>query len=157
MSSRAGRRLRVAGLELSVHALGPGESHADSYWELHGPLHVAFIGDVVLNGEHAYTNDGHTRAWLQNLQRLQRELAGVSRIYPGHGPAGDLGMLAWQIEYLTAYRAEVEAVRAGGKTLTDEAKQALLTRMRTRYPHAGLEFMVQLGADTVASELAETH
>jgi glyoxylase-like metal-dependent hydrolase (beta-lactamase superfamily II) len=151
-----GDALAFDGLSFVVHDLGPGESHADAYWELQGPERAAFIGDEVLNGEHAYTNDGHTAAWLANLDRLARELRGVSRFYPGHGPAGSAAMLDWEQGYLTRYRAEVDALRAGAQSLSDADKQTLGVRLKAEYPDAGLEFMIALGADSVASELARS-
>ena len=144
----------IAGLEFVVHDLGLGESHADSYWELRGAEPAAFIGDEVLNGEHAYTNDGHTAAWLANLERLARELQGIDRLYPGHGPAGNAGLLDWEKGYLQRYRAEVDALRAGADRLSDADKQTLEIRLTTAYPDAGLKFMIALGADSVAAELA---
>jgi glyoxylase-like metal-dependent hydrolase (beta-lactamase superfamily II) len=142
------------GLTFVAHELGPAESHADSYWELLGPQRAAFIGDEVLNGSHAYTNDGHTTEWLKNLERLTRELKGVKRVYPGHGAAGDPSMLSWEKQYLSKYRQEVEALRAGRPSLTEAQKKTLVERMKAAYPTAGNEFMIALGADTVAAELA---
>jgi len=149
-----GQRLTFDHLTFVAHELGPGESHADSYWELVGPERAAFVGDVVLNGEHAYTNDGHTAAWLKNLDRLARELAGVKHVYPGHGAAGDASLFDWEKRYLVVYRKEVDAQRAGADKLTDAQKKALVEKMKAAYPSAGLEFMITLGADTVAAELA---
>jgi glyoxylase-like metal-dependent hydrolase (beta-lactamase superfamily II) len=147
-----GQKLTIDGLAFVAHDLGPGESHADSWWELAGPERAAFVGDVVLNGEHAYTNDGHTSRWLANLERVKR--TGVKRIYPGHGAAGGASMFDWETQYLTRYRQQVKALRAGGSTLSDAAKKALVEKMKADYPDAGLEFMIALGADSVAAELA---
>src|ERR1700759_708482 len=86
----SGAHLTIGGLEFVVRDQGPGESYADSYWELLGPVHVAFVGDNVLYHDHAYTNDGHTRDWLAHLAQMRRALGGVSMLYPGHGSSGDL-------------------------------------------------------------------
>jgi glyoxylase-like metal-dependent hydrolase (beta-lactamase superfamily II) len=114
---------------------------------------VSMDCDEVLNGEHAYTNDGHTAAWLASLDALARELKGV-KVYPGHGAPGDASLFAWQKQYLTLYRKEVDRLRTGKDRLTDEQNQALVAKMKAAYPSAGLEFMITLGADTVAGELA---
>jgi glyoxylase-like metal-dependent hydrolase (beta-lactamase superfamily II) len=148
------QRLSFDGMTFTVHELGPGESHADSYWILEGPTPVAFIGDLVLNGSHAYTNDGHTAAWIKSLARLQRELKTIKQLMPGHGPAGDASILAWQIAYLTKYRSEAERLRAGQAKMSDEGKKTLEAQMKAAYPTAGNLFMIALGADTVAAELA---
>jgi len=151
---RDGQALTFDGMTFVAHDLGPSESHADSWWELRGAERSAFIGDQVLNGSHAYTNDGHTAEWLRNLARLARALRDVRHVYPGHGAAGDASMLAWERQYLITYRAEVESLRGGAARLTDAQKQILVARMTAAYPTATNEFMIALGADTVAAELA---
>jgi glyoxylase-like metal-dependent hydrolase (beta-lactamase superfamily II) len=150
-----GQSLDIDGLRFTVHELGPGESHADSYWSLANE--AAFIGDVVLYGEHAYLSDGHSTQWLANIARLEHELAGVHRLYPGHGAAGGLELLRWQRDYLLAYRAQVERLRAGQTQLSAAQKEQLVASMKQSYPQAGLEFLISLGADPVASELASVH
>jgi len=154
---RDGQKMTFDGMTFVVHELGPSESHADSYWELLGPERAAFVGDQVLNGSHAYTNDGHTAAWLAHLERLSRELGAVKRIYPGHGPVGDASLFTWEKQYLTAYRTEVEALRAGARQLSEPQKKALIARMKSAYPTLTNDFMIALGADTVATELATAH
>jgi glyoxylase-like metal-dependent hydrolase (beta-lactamase superfamily II) len=149
-----GATLALDGISWTVHALGPGESHADSYWTLEADKTYVFLGDVVLYGEHAYVNDGHTAAWLETLHRLHADLRGATALYPGHGAAGGLELLDWEEAYLTTYRKEVEDLRRGSARLADSDKPVLVARMKKRYPTAGLDFMIELGADTVAAELA---
>jgi glyoxylase-like metal-dependent hydrolase (beta-lactamase superfamily II) len=153
-TARDGEDFTFDGLRFTVHALGQGESHADSYWVLDADGGHAFIGDTVLAGVHAYVTDGHTTRWLANLERLERELENVAKLHPGHGAPGGRELLGWQRDYLNAYRAQVESLRAGRGTLTEEGKQALTAEMKRRYPTAGLEFLIGLGADPVAAELA---
>jgi len=138
-----------------VHDLGPGESHSDSYWATDlGDGKIAFIGDAVLQGVHAYVTDGHTTQWLATLERLRRELAGAKVLYPGHGEPGDLGMLGWQKDYLEKYRAAVRDLAEGHARLSDEQKKQLVARMKVVLPSDRLEFLIPLGADPVAAELA---
>jgi glyoxylase-like metal-dependent hydrolase (beta-lactamase superfamily II) len=151
--AKDGAKLALGGMTFVVHDLGAAESHADSYWELVGAERIAFVGDQVLAGSHAYTNDGHTAAWIKNLDRLARDLK-TATIYPGHGAPGDAKLLTWQKAYLVKYRAEVDKLRKGGKALGDAQKQALVAAMKTAYPDAKLDFMITLGADTTAAELA---
>lgn len=63
-------------------------------------------------------------------------------------------MLSWEKQYLIKYRQEVEALRTGRPSLTEAQKKTLVGRMKAAYPTAGNEFMIALGADTVAAELA---
>jgi glyoxylase-like metal-dependent hydrolase (beta-lactamase superfamily II) len=149
-----GETVSFDGVALTVHALGPGESHHDAYWLLEGPPKVAFVGDVVLHGVHAYTADGHTAAWIANLDRLARELADVDTIYPGHGEPGGPELLTWQRAYLDVYRGAVAGLSGGRATLSEAAKGKLVERMKAFLPNERLAFLIPLGADPVAAELA---
>jgi glyoxylase-like metal-dependent hydrolase (beta-lactamase superfamily II) len=150
-----GQSVTFGGLTFTVHDLGPGESHFDSYWTTElGGGRIAFIGDAVLHGVHAYLTDGHSARWLANLERLRRELAGARMLYPGHGEPGGLELLDWQKNYLERYRAEVKALAKGQALLSEDQKKELVARMKTVLPNDKLEFLIPLGADPVASELA---
>jgi glyoxylase-like metal-dependent hydrolase (beta-lactamase superfamily II) len=142
--------VELGGLRFTVHAVGAAESHADSYLALDDR---AFIGDLAFHGTHPYTADGHTGDWLTALDRLTGALDGAT-LYPGHGAPGDVGMLADQRRYLMMYREAVGRLAAGAATLTD-VQRAELTAVMTRFlPGAPLIWMIGLGADAVAAELA---
>ncbi len=150
-----GDSLEFDGVTFTVHDLGPGESHSDSYWVARAGAHqVAFIGDVVLNHVHAYVTDGHTTAWLRNIDRLEKELRGVDELYPGHGDSGGVELLDWERNYLTEYRAAIRGLAVGRSSLTDEQKKELVTRMTSFLPNQKLAFLISLGADSVAAEFA---
>ena len=152
----SGESMEVDGVTFTVHNLGPGESHSDSYWVVKaGAQTFAFIGDVVLDHVHAYVNDGHTTDWLKNIDQLKSELKGASMLYPGHGNPGGAELLDWQRGYLTAYRTEVIKLAAGRPTLTDDQKKALVIAMEAYFPSKKLEFLIALGADSVAAELSK--
>jgi glyoxylase-like metal-dependent hydrolase (beta-lactamase superfamily II) len=151
----SGESLTFGGVRFTVHELGPGESHSDTWWmaDIDGTK-VAFIGDSVLQGVHAYVSDGHTRQWLANLDRLRRDLAGARVLYPGHGEPGGIELLDGQRAYLQRYRQEVRALARGGRMLTEAQKKELTSRMRAFLPTDKLEFLIALGADAVAAEVA---
>jgi glyoxylase-like metal-dependent hydrolase (beta-lactamase superfamily II) len=150
-----GGTLEVDGVKFTVHDLGPGESHRDSYWLVTDEKRtIAFIGDVVLNQVHAYVTDGHTAGWLKNIDRLEKELRGASRIHPGHGESGGLELLEGERRYLMEYRATVQSLAQGKPTLTEAQKQELTAHMTTYLPNQKLAFLIALGADPVAAELA---
>jgi hypothetical protein len=151
--ARDGETLVFDGVAFTVHDLGPGESHSDSIWLVNGPDPVAFVGDVVLNRVHAYMADGHTGAWLENLDRVRRICAGVATLHPGHGAPGPADILDWQRQYLTAYRNEVRSLAGGRGSLTEQEKEELVSRMKNHLATDRLEFLIGLGADAVASEL----
>jgi len=154
-----GERVTVAGIEVEVRAVGAAESHADSFLLVRpqgqpdaAPL--AFIGDLAFHGTHPYVADGHTGAWLAALDRLDTELAGATVLYPGHGPAADRAVLAEQRRYLLMYREVVRGLTGGSGVLTDPQRARLADTMTRFLPDAPLSWMIGLGADAVAAELA---
>jgi glyoxylase-like metal-dependent hydrolase (beta-lactamase superfamily II) len=151
-----GDEVELNGLSFSIRELGPGESHADSYFRVsaEGGRPVAFIGDIAFHGTHPYTADGHTAAWLSNLDTLASELADVGVLYPGHGDPAGPALIDEQRRYLLFYREVVRRLAGGASTLTEAHKAELGRTMQAFLPEAPLAWMVGLGADAVAAELA---
>ncbi|MEU7831208.1 MULTISPECIES: MBL fold metallo-hydrolase [unclassified Nonomuraea] len=150
----SGDAMEIGGVRLTVTDIGPAESHADSYIVAEaGGKRIAFIGDVAFAGTHSYLTDGHTGTWLAALDRLAGELAGV-RLYPGHGPAGGVELFDDQRKYLLMYREAVARLAAGDTSLDEERKRELTSLMVRYAPDAPLDWLVSLGADPVAAELA---
>ena len=142
--------VELGGLRFTLHAVGAAESHADSYLVLDDR---AFVGDLAFHGVHPYTADGHTSSWLAALDTLTDALDDAT-LYPGHGSPGGVGMLAEQRRYLMMYRETVGRLAAGASTLTDAQRQQLTATMTRFLPGAPLTWMIGLGADAVAAELA---
>ena len=151
-----GEQVRFGELTFTVRELGPAESRADSYFLLaaDGGEPVAFTGDVAFNGMHPYTADGQSARWLAALNVLAGELGGVGLLYPGHGDPAGPGMLAEQRRYLLYYRELVRRLSGGQAKLPPSAQAELDTAMREFLPGAPLTWMIGLGADAVAAELA---
>jgi glyoxylase-like metal-dependent hydrolase (beta-lactamase superfamily II) len=151
-------QVTLDGVTYTARELGEAESHADSLF-LAQPLGgrpVAFIGDLAFHGVHSYTADGHSTRWLAVLDRLTGELAQVDRLFPGHGEPAGPELFTAQRQYLLSYREAVRRV-AGGRPALDDAARAELERMiRDSLPDAPLTWMIGLGADAVAAELATT-
>ncbi|MFE0156298.1 MBL fold metallo-hydrolase [Nonomuraea sp. NPDC059007] len=144
----------IGGLRLTVHDIGPAESHADSYIVVQGGgRRAAFIGDLAFGSMHAYLSDGHSGHWLAALDRIAHDLAGTP-LWPGHGPSGSISMLEAQRQYLLMYRETIKRLACGAPALTDASKQELTRTMAQFSPDARLEWLVGLGADAVAAELA---
>lgn len=148
-----GETVTYGGMNFTVHAMGPSESHADSYWTLDGGSPAAFVGDLTFNGTHAYVTDGHTTQWLASLDRLDAELPADAVLYPGHGPVGDKSLVGAQRAYLEAYRSELAELIATHGEVNDEVRAALTEAMDEYLGSKQLDFLVGLGADAVAAEL----
>lgn len=144
----------VGAVTFTVHDYGPAESDADSVWTAtgDGPA-VAFVGDLAFSGTHAYLADGHTSRWLDMLDRLEAELADVGTLLPGHGRPAGTELWHRQRRYLLMVREAVRA-RADDGALTDADRAALVATMTRFAPEAPLSWLVGLGADAVARELA---
>jgi glyoxylase-like metal-dependent hydrolase (beta-lactamase superfamily II) len=151
-----GAQVRFGELSFTVRELGPAESHADCYFLLTADdgATVAFTGDLAFNGMHPYTADGHSARWLAALDVLAGELAGVGTLYPGHGDPAGAGVLAEQRRYLLCYRELIRRLSGGQDTVPQDARAELEKTMRAFLPGAPLTWMISLGADAVAGELA---
>src|SRR5262249_39495984 len=143
-------------LTFTVRELGPAESHADSYFVLatDGYAPVAFTGDLAFNGMHPYTADGHSASWLAALEVASSDLVGIGTLYPGHGDQAAPQILAEQRRYLLYYTELVRRLSDGQAKLPPAAMAELEASMRTFLPDAPLTWMIGLGADAVAGELA---
>jgi glyoxylase-like metal-dependent hydrolase (beta-lactamase superfamily II) len=154
---RDGEALTFDGITYRAHDFGPGgDCDANTIWIVEDEPRIAFVGDLVFNGTHSYTADEHIGDWLANLERARVLLADVQMLYPGHGPAGSLELLDTQRRYLLTYQGVVKDLAHGAASLSEAAKQELVKRMEAFLPDAPLTFMIALGADAVASELAKS-
>jgi glyoxylase-like metal-dependent hydrolase (beta-lactamase superfamily II) len=151
-----GAQVQLDEMTFTVRELGPAESHSDSYLVLtgNGSATAAFTGDLVFHGTHPYTADGHSGAWLAALDVLGGELAGIGTLYPGHGAPAGPGLLADQRRYLLYYRELIRRLSGGEPRLSEAAKSELTTALQAFLPDAPLAWMIELGADAVAAELA---
>jgi glyoxylase-like metal-dependent hydrolase (beta-lactamase superfamily II) len=150
-----GEALTFDGITYRVYDLGPGgDCDANAMWVVEADRNVAFVGDLIFHEMHSYVADAHLLSWLANLERARILLQDVETIYLGHGKPGSLDLLNAQRDYLLTYCAAVKELAQGEAKLTETARQALVTRMQEYAPDAPLTFMIALGADAVAAELA---
>lgn len=143
------------GISYRVYDLGAGgDCDANALWVVESDPKIAFVGDLVFNGMHSYVADDHLLGWLANLERARGFLQEVKTIFPGHGKPGSLDLFDVQRDYLLAYCIAVKELAHGEPQLTEDAKKSLVARMEQYNPNAPLTFMIALGADAVAAELA---
>lgn len=136
-------RLEVAGLELTLHRLGPGCSHAHLAVAHEGHL---FVGDLVASGTHAWLELGLLEAWHERLDEL--EALSPTAVHPGRGRSGGPAVIAEQRRYLRAVTAEVASAQAANLDRdrgVERAKQALIQR----YPERRYRVFLELGLPAV--------
>jgi glyoxylase-like metal-dependent hydrolase (beta-lactamase superfamily II) len=117
-------KIEIDGIELQVMEFPEGESKHLAC--LYIPSMKAFIsGDVVDNGAHLYVAEKHMESWISRLDEIETFAKDrIAVFYPGHGPSGDLSLIAKTREYLRDFR---EAIECGdGKTAE--------TQLLERYP-----------------------
>jgi glyoxylase-like metal-dependent hydrolase (beta-lactamase superfamily II) len=121
-----GETVSIGGLELRVRSLGPGESFADTIWELDHD--TVFVGDVAYSGMHAYLADGQWTKWLDLFDRLERDLSSSATLYVGHGPPGGKELLGAQRQYIETF---VESVRRHAAVVASGDHRPVLDERRT--------------------------
>lgn len=154
---RDGERLDIGGIELVIYEMGRGE--ADSATVFFAPDDNAlFIGDVADNQRTGFLMEGHTVEWLIQIETLQRTFADLNpQLYPGHGAAGGMEMLASQTEWIESVRTLVKDRMDGG--VDDAEVSEIVEIMSERYPNhppvAAVPNLMSENIKAVASEMAE--
>jgi hypothetical protein len=100
-----------------------------------------------------------------SLSRFRFQLAGICgltkdipadwTVYPGHGLSAGVAVIDAQRQYIAALRAAIQA-QLGPSGLTPDATKGAVEAVRARYPGWALEMLIQMNAEAVAKELAET-
>jgi glyoxylase-like metal-dependent hydrolase (beta-lactamase superfamily II) len=143
-----GEVVELGGVEFRVETIGPAESDADTVWRVESG--DVFVGDVAYNDHHAYLADGNWVAWLEALERLERELRDATAIHVGHGDTADASVFGRQRGYVETFISAVErnldAVSAGDHS-------AVLSAMAGLVGRDDLAFLMQLSIEPVASAI----
>jgi glyoxylase-like metal-dependent hydrolase (beta-lactamase superfamily II) len=142
-----GDTISLGGLDLGVRTLGPGESFADTIWQLDDD--TLFVGDIAYNGMHAYLADGQWAHWLDLIDRLDRELPSSATLLVGHGPPGGKELLSAQRRYVETF---VESVRRHAATIAGGDHRPVLEDLRSIVPSEDLLFLTDL---SIAPTLAQ--
>jgi glyoxylase-like metal-dependent hydrolase (beta-lactamase superfamily II) len=153
----SGQPIRIDGVDFVITDLGEGESLADAVIQIPANPSAMFVGDLAMPRIHGFLGNGTTTKFLAQLARLRAMANAQTLVYPGHsGTAPAIPALDRQIAYINAVRAAVREVAKGRPQMTDAEKQQLLQIVKRFEPSSTLEFVVTLGADAVAKELAGT-
>ena len=104
--------LELEGARLDVVEFGEGESkHNATLYLPH--LRALLSADLVYHDAHLYLQERHLQSWLARLDELEQfAKPRISTIYPGHGDAGDLCLIAQTRAYLRDFLAAIETGEA---------------------------------------------
>jgi len=146
--------ITLDGLDYRFRDLHAAESSSDLFFTLGRNRSVVFVGDVVFNNMHGFMNDGNSAQWLQVLQQLLTELAGVGQLFTGHGMPGPTSeLIQSQIEYIAYYRSILYTVINDNHVISNEQKQLFEQLMVANYPQYKLTSFINAGIEAVSNEL----
>ena len=91
---------------VELRYFGVGHTRGDGFAWL-PKERILFTGDAAVNGPFNFMGDGDSAAWVDTLGKAQK--LGPAVVAPGHGPAGDSGVLDAQRQLLRG------AARRGGE------------------------------------------
>ena len=100
----SGSVLALEGVNRQVLEFGEGESKHNATIYI-SELESILSADLVYNQAHLYLQERHLESWLTRLDELEKFAKGrVSTIYPGHGQAAGLELIAQTRVLLTRLR-----------------------------------------------------
>lgn len=137
-------------MTFTVIDLGPSESPHDSPWILGDDAKTIFLGDQIYDHRHCYLADGFYEEWLRNIETLRTRFPDGAVFYIGHGGPVGGEMWDWQREYIERF---VEAVSGADWSNADQAKAAVVGRMKAYEPSDELQFLMELSIEPIATKL----
>jgi glyoxylase-like metal-dependent hydrolase (beta-lactamase superfamily II) len=116
--------LNVDHMQVEVVEFGEGESKHVAAVHIPG-LKALLSADLAYNNTHLYLQERHLESWLSRLDELEAFADDkISTIYPGHGSAAGLELIAQTRAYLHDF---AEAIRSGDAQTAEQ-------RMLAKYP-----------------------
>jgi glyoxylase-like metal-dependent hydrolase (beta-lactamase superfamily II) len=137
-------------VKFTVIDLGPSESPHDSPWILGDDAKTVFLGDQIYDHKHCFLGDGFYEEWLRNIETLRTRFPDGAVFYIGHGGPVGGEMWDWQREYIERF---VEAVSGADWSSTDQAKAAVVGRMKAYEPSDELQILMELSIEPIATKL----
>lgn len=114
------KNLAVYGSRRAAEVICLGGGHTESDAILVVPeAGVAFVADLLFQGQHPWAGDGHLAEWRRILGEI--EALDLRAIVPGHGPLAGPADLGAMRDYLTMLEDQVAALVAAGGGLEEGA------------------------------------
>jgi glyoxylase-like metal-dependent hydrolase (beta-lactamase superfamily II) len=145
-----GESLTFDEVTLTVIDLGPSESPHDSPWVLGGDARTIFLGDQIYDHRHCFLADGFYAEWLANIETLRARFPADAVFYIGHGGPVGSEMWDWQRRYIELF---LDAVSNADWSEQEQAKAAVVARMKEYEPSDELQFLMELSIEPVAAKL----
>ena len=111
---------------------------------------IVFLGDQIYDHKHCYLADGFYEEWLRNIETLRTRFPVDAVFYIGHGGPVGGEMWKWQREYIERF---VEAVSGADWSSPDQAKAAVVGRMKAYEPSDELLILMELSIEPIAAKL----
>ena len=145
-----GESVTFDGVAFTVIDLGPSESPHDSPWILGDDAKTVFLGDQIYDHKHCFVADGYHEQWLPNIETLRDRFPGDAVFHIGHGGPVGADMWDWQRGYIETF---LEAVRGADWSEPENAKAAVVARMKAYEPSDELQVLMELSIEPVAEQL----
>lgn len=145
-------RLVIAGIELRMLDLGPGES--SDVTVIHVPDADALLAsDLIYSRCHPWLAESRSNAWLRQIEDIDQRFGQVSRIFPGHGPEGGRELLDEQRRYILEFRKTVSQCRSASNLVDDCIAKTREQTIRGR-PDWPLDMLIDTNAKAMLAELS---
>ena len=136
------------GVSFKIIDTGPGESPANSIWQLEGEKPIYFVGDIFYHDMHAYLADGYYNEWLEALTKWESLLPDNALLYQGHGKVpSSKTQLQWQRRYIETFVQAVKTAQA------DAIEQQVTDKMKEFLPNDDLLFLMKLSIPSMQKRL----
>ena len=122
----------MGGVTARIFTMGPAHTRGDNFIFVKEDG-LLFGGDVITNRFFPIIGE-QGASWIAILDRLAA-LKPV-KVVPGHGEAGDAGLIARERAFLALMQSRTRALKSQGRS-ADEAATRLTGELKTQYPDWG--------------------
>lgn len=145
-------RLVIAGIELRMLDLGPGE--ASDMTVIHVPeVDALLASDLIYSRCHPWLAESRSDAWLRQIDDVDQRFGHVSQVFAGHGPQGGRELLDEQRRYILEFRETVSQYRSASNLAGDSIAEIREKTMRGR-PDWPLDMLIDMNAKAMLAELS---
>ena len=137
-----GKTLSLAGIEFTIHDLGPGEAK-NNIIIYQKDLNLVFAGDIFYPHTHYYLGEGRIAGARGHLEFILKNYDPETAILGGHTNPARAKQATEQIAYIDFVEMLTAEAMATNENLTDEgnltsdARSSVIAKVIEHYPHYG--------------------